>query len=128
MNFIHRLQFLNVHYINYYLCIYCVLEKLNNFKLFCCCKLHFLPLLGYDAYDFFSAGKSRKNDDKVYNCLYCSYSTKDASNCRRHMLKHSGKKYECVICNKKYVRKDYLRIHLRTHGIQIKKYSRDNLE
>lgn len=83
---------------------------------------------GYDAYDFFPTVKSGRNGDKVYNCLYCSYSTKDASNCRRHMLKHTGKKYECVICNKKYVRKDYLRIHLRTHGIQIQKYSRDNLE
>ena len=44
------------------------------------------------------------------------------------MHKHSGKKYECTVCNKKYVRKDYLRIHLRTHGIQIEKYSRDNIE
>lgn len=108
--------------------MYYVLEKLNNCKLFCCYELHFSLFSGCDAYDFFPTVKSGRNGDKVYNCLYCSYSTKDASNCRRHMLKHTGKKYECVICNKKYVRKDYLRIHLRTHGIQIQKYSRDSLE
>ncbi|GAB0097503.1 zinc finger protein 354A-like isoform X1 [Sergentomyia squamirostris] len=51
--------------------------------------------------------------EKKYKCSQCPYTSKNASNLKKHLKTHTGfKPYECALCGKVYAEKYDLRIHL----------------
>ncbi|GAB6031013.1 hypothetical protein CHUAL_007833 [Chamberlinius hualienensis] len=55
----------------------------------------------------------KHSSDKPYSCETCGVRCKSLANLRRHVLIHSGEKFQCPLCSKVYSQKIYLQKHVR---------------
>ncbi|KXJ78946.1 hypothetical protein RP20_CCG002889 [Aedes albopictus] len=59
----------------------------------------------------------KKHSEKRYECEYCSRRFAEQSLLRNHMLRHTGEKaHVCEVCNSRFYEKNLLNLHMRTHG------------
>ncbi|XP_074657185.1 uncharacterized protein LOC141910349 [Tubulanus polymorphus] len=66
-------------------------------------------------------GSQTSSGSVVQYCSQCGKYFKNAYNLKRHLLIHSGvKPFECMVCQKRFARKDKLRCHVRhCHGFDL---------
>ncbi|XP_065073945.1 oocyte zinc finger protein XlCOF22-like [Ochlerotatus camptorhynchus] len=59
----------------------------------------------------------RKHSEKRFECEYCSRKFAEQSLLRNHTLRHTGEKaHVCEVCNARFYEKNLLNMHMRTHG------------
>ncbi|GFY42893.1 uncharacterized protein TNIN_75341 [Trichonephila inaurata madagascariensis] len=74
-------------------------------------KAHFTVHTGLD--NFSNDQASRVQYGFVYQCSYCSYTTKFATTIKRHELTHTGERpYPCSFCGKRFIQRSTLHRHL----------------
>lgn len=78
----------------------------------------FHPASGLSLHLLFNA-----QQEKSFNCDYCTKSFRQKRDLDRHILTHTGEKpYTCHLCGKGFARKDKLIAHFRTHS-DLKMYT-----
>ncbi|PRD31519.1 UNVERIFIED_CONTAM: zinc finger and BTB domain-containing protein 46 [Trichonephila clavipes] len=61
--------------------------------------------------------KNTLKNKLVHLCPYCDYSTTYIAIMKRHIRKHTGEKpFKCLVCGKKFSRKDHMQNHMIIHG------------
>ncbi|XP_001661929.2 oocyte zinc finger protein XlCOF22 [Aedes aegypti] len=59
----------------------------------------------------------KKHSEKRYECEYCQRRFAEQSLLRNHILRHTGEKaHVCEVCNSRFYEKNLLNLHMRTHG------------
>lgn len=53
--------------------------------------------------------------NQPYRCTVCDIVCNYASEYQTHMSKHTGEKFSCTTCEKKFTTSTYLEEHTRTH-------------
>lgn len=70
----------------------------------------------------------KKHSEKRFDCSYCSRRFVEQSLLRNHMLRHTGEKaHVCEVCNARFYEKNLLNIHMRQHSNE-RPYSCDTCE
>lgn len=59
----------------------------------------------------------RKHSEKRFECEYCSRKFNEQSLLKNHRLRHTGEKaHACEVCNARFYERNLLNMHMRTHG------------
>lgn len=58
----------------------------------------------------------KSNNERIFSCSYCSYSTSAASNLKSHVMIHTKEKpHKCTFCSKTFIQSSNLKRHVRIH-------------
>ena len=72
-------------------------------------------------------GENLLNDQQIYHCEFCEYTTSRTDNLKRHSKRHTGEpmlqkqdtnngEFSCNICDKSFARRENLRRHEQIHS------------